>query len=146
MIGRLRGTIAEKGTESVVLDVAGVGYRIAITPRTLAGIPGIGEDAVLHTHLHVREDQLSLFGFESTDDRDLFELLIGISGVGPKVGLAIIGTFTFAELRTVVAAGDLASLTTVQGIGKRSAEKLMVELRPRFEAHIDDTARVSGAL
>jgi len=146
MIGRLRGTIVDKGIETVVLDVGGVGYVIAITPRTLAALPGVGEEAVVHTHLHVREDQLSLYGFESTDDRDLFELLLGVSGVGPKVAMAICATFTFSELRTIVTAGDLGSLTTVPGIGKRSAEKLMVELRPKMEASSEVALATSGAL
>jgi Holliday junction DNA helicase RuvA len=146
MIGRLRGLIVEKATESVVLEVSGVGYVVAITPRTLIELPGVGEEAVLHTHLHVREDQMALYGFETVADRDLFDLLLGISGVGPKVALAICATFTTNELRTIVGAGDLASLTTVQGIGKRSAEKLMVELRPKLEAGGEPATAGSGPL
>jgi len=137
MIGRLRGTIVDRGLEAVVIDVGGVGYRVTVTPRTLVSLPGVGEDAVVHTHLHVREDQLSLFGFASTEERDLFDLLLGVSGVGPRVALAILATLTPDDLRAAVVANDLSALTSVQGIGKRSAEKLMLELRPKLEVHAD---------
>ena len=133
MIGRLRGTIVRLGAESVVIDVGGVGYEVAVPVRALVELPGVGEDAVLHTHLHVREDQLALYGFGVGDDRDLFRLLLGVSGVGPKVALAILSTMDADELRRVVASEDAAALTAVPGIGKRSAQKLLLELRPRLE-------------
>lgn len=133
MIGRLRGTVAEKRTDRVLLDVAGVGYEMSVPPRALAELPGIGEEAVLHTHLHVREDAMALFGFSSEDQRDLFRLLLGISGVGPKVALAILGTMTPDDLRRAVLTEDAAALTAVPGIGKRSAQKLLLELRPKLE-------------
>ena len=120
MIGRLRGTLADRRTESVILDVGGVGYRIAVTPRTLVALPGLGEEAVLHTHLHVREDQLALYGFGSIEERDLFDLLLGASGVGPKVALAILATLTPDDLRRAVAGNDLALLTAVPGIGSEA--------------------------
>jgi Holliday junction DNA helicase RuvA len=145
MIGRLRGTVADRRTESVILDVGGVGYRIAVTPRTLVALPGLGEEAVLHTHLHVREDQLALFGFGSIEERDLFDLLLGASGVGPKVALAILATLTPDELRRAVAGNDLALLTAVPGIGKRSAEKLMLELRPKMDV-LAEANSSSGAM
>jgi Holliday junction DNA helicase RuvA len=133
MIGRLRGLLAAKHGDRVVLDVAGVGYEVAVTPRTLLELPGVGEEAVLHTHLHVREDNLALFGFAGEDHRDLFRLLIGVSGVGPKVGLAILGTMSADDLRRAVLTEDAAALTLVPGIGKRSAQKLMLELRPKLD-------------
>ncbi len=133
MIGRLRGTIAERSMDAVIIDVGGVGYRVSVTPRTLVALPAIGEQAVMHTHLYVREDQLALYGFPNAQERDLFELLLGASGVGPKVALAILATFTPEELRATVSTNDQASLTSVPGIGKRSAEKLMVELRPKMD-------------
>jgi Holliday junction DNA helicase RuvA len=139
MIGRLRGTLVDKSDGSVVVEVGGVGYIVAVTPRTLMNLPPRGEQAVLHTHLHVREEQLSLFGFDTTADKDLFALLLGVSGVGPKVGLAILATMTPDQLRMAVVTGDTAALTAVPGIGKRSAEKLMVELRPKMEASLDTT-------
>lgn len=133
MIGRLRGIVAEKSPEGVLLDVAGVGYEMAVPPRALVELPGIGDEAVLHTHLHVREDAMALFGFSSEDQRDLFRLLLGISGVGPKVALAILGTMTPDDLRRAVLTDDAAALTAVPGIGKRSAQKLLLELRPKLE-------------
>ena len=139
MIGRLRGTLVDKSDGSVLVEVGGVGYIVAVTPRTLTNLPPSGEQAVLHTHLHVKEDQLSLFGFDTKADKDLFALLLGVSGVGPKVGLAILATMTPDQLRMAVVTGDTAALTAVPGIGKRSAEKLMLELRPKMEASLDTT-------
>ncbi len=133
MIGRLRGIVAEKHAAGVLLDVAGVGYEMAVPPRALVELPGIGDEAVVHTHLHVREDAMALFGFSSEDQRDLFRLLLGISGVGPKVALAILGTMTPDDLRRAVLTDDAAALTAVPGIGKRSAQKLLLELRPKLE-------------
>lgn len=133
MIGRLRGVLAAVTPTGVVLDVHGVGYDVAVSARGLAQLPSMGEEVVLHTHLHVREDQLALFGFPTADQRDLFRLLIGVSGVGPKVALAILGTLSVDELRSAVVADDVAVLTAVPGIGKRSAQKLLLELRPRLD-------------
>jgi Holliday junction DNA helicase RuvA len=133
MIGRLRGIVAEKHAEGLLLDVAGVGYEMAVPPRALVELPGLGDEAVVHTHLHVREDAMALFGFSSEDQRDLFRLLLGISGVGPKVALAILGTMTPDDLRRAVLTDDAAALTAVPGIGKRSAQKLLLELRPKLE-------------
>jgi Holliday junction DNA helicase RuvA len=133
MIARLRGTVVAKHADRVVLDVGGVGYEVAIAPRTLADLPGIGEDAVLHVHTYVREDQMALFGFGGEDQRNLFRMLLGVSGVGPKVALAILGTLDGDELRRAVLADDIGALTQVPGIGKRSAQKLLLELRPKLE-------------
>lgn len=133
MIGRLRGVVAAKIADRVLIDVSGVGYEIAVPPRALVELPGVGEEAVVHTHLHVREDALSLFGFAEEDQRDLFRVLLGVSGVGPKVALAILGTMTPDDLRRAVLTEDAAALTAVPGIGKRSAQKLLLELRPKLE-------------
>ncbi len=141
MIGRLRGTLVAISVDRVVLDVAGVGYEIAVTPRALAELPGIGERAVLHTHLYVREDQLALFGFTTEDQRSLFRLLLGVSRVGPKLALAILATLTPDELRRAVVTEDAGALTAVPGIGTRSAQKLMLELRPKLE--LPDTESVA---
>ncbi|VAV93973.1 Holliday junction ATP-dependent DNA helicase RuvA [hydrothermal vent metagenome] len=145
MIGRLRGVLVDRGTESIVLDVGGVGYQVAVTPRTLVGLPGIGEEVVLHTHLHVREDQLALFGFDTVADKALFSMLLGVSGIGPKVGLAILATMTPEQLQIAVVSDDVTALTAVPGIGKRSAEKLMVELRPKMEVDFE-AGTASGPL
>ena len=145
MIGRVRGGFVAAGADAVTVDVGGVGYEIAVTGRTFAELPGIGSEIVLHTHLHVREDQLALFGFTTADDRDLFRLLMGVSGVGPKVGLAILATMTADDLRRVVATDDAAALTAVPGIGKRSAQKLLLELRPKLDVP-DGDLQSSGTL
>lgn len=145
MIGRLRGVLATKGAERVVLDVAGIGYEVAVTPQALTDLPGVGEEAVLHTHLHVREDQLALFGFTTEERRDLFRLLIGLSGVGPKVALAVLATMEPEELRRVVSAEDAAALTTVPGIGKRTAQKLLIELQAKLDLLGAEPAGGGGA-
>lgn len=145
MIGRIRGEFVAAGADAVTVDVGGVGYEIAVTGRTFAELPGIGSEIVLHTHLHVREDQLALFGFTTADDRDLFRLLMGVSGIGPKVGLAILATMTANDLRRVVATDDAAALTAVPGIGKRSAQKLLLELRPKLDVP-DGDPQASGPL
>ncbi len=146
MIGRLRGTIAAKTHDGVVLDVAGVGYEIAMSPSGIGELPGVGEEAVVHSHLHVREDQLSLFGFAHEDQRELFRLLLGVSGVGPKVALAILGTMSTNELRTAVLTEDVDALTLVPGIGKRSAQKLMLELRPKLDLPDAELPSAGGAV
>lgn len=133
MIGRLRGDLLHKGLDGVVLDVGGIGYEIAMSPRGLAELPGIGSEVVVHTHLHVREDVMALYGFASADDRDLFRVLLGASGVGPKVAMAVLSTLDAHELRTAVTSEDIDLLTTVPGVGKRSAQKLILDLRARLE-------------
>ena len=133
MIGRLRGSIAEKTLDAVLIDVAGVGYQVAVTPRTISSLPAVGQEAVLHTHLHVREDIMALYGFGSMDERDVFQILIGVAGVGPKLALAVLATLSPDELRHVVVSEDAAALTAVPGIGQRSAQKLLLELRPKLD-------------
>ena len=145
MIGRLRGMLASKVAETVVLEVGGIGYEIAVTPRALGDLPSVGEEAVLHTHLHVREDQLALFGFPTEAERNLFRLLLGASGVGPKVALAICATLVPDALRRAVLADDTDTLQTVPGIGKRSAQKLILELRPRLDLPDADLPGAAGS-
>lgn len=145
MIGLLRGTRMASGTDTVLIDIGGVGYEVSVASRTLTDLPGVGFETVLHTHLHVREDQMALFGFTTADDRDLFRLLLGIPGIGPKVGLAILSTIGADDLRRVAATDDAAALTAVPGIGKRSAQKLLLELRPKL-AVADSELLTSGPL
>lgn len=145
MIARITGVLVERGLEEVIVDVHGMGYEIAVTPRTLAQLPGVGEEVVLHTHLHVREDQMSLFGFDTMADKDLFSVLLGVSGVGPKVAMAILATLTHEQLRVAVASDDVAALTAVPGIGKRSAQKLLLELKPKLDV-ADARIEASGPM
>ena len=132
MIGRLRGDVVAKSEGSVLLEVGGVGYDVAVTPATIAALPTVGQPAVLHTHLHVREDILALYGFATADERDVFQTLIGVSGVGPKLALAVLATIGPDDLRNVVVTEDVTALTAVPGIGQRSAQKLILELRPKL--------------
>jgi Holliday junction DNA helicase RuvA len=125
--------LVAKHLGNVVLDVGGVGYEIAVTPATLADLPPVGDEAVLHTHTYVREDTLALYGFATADQREIFRLLLGVSGIGPRVAMTILATLSTDDLRRAVAADDADMLTLVPGIGKRSAQKLMLELRPKLD-------------
>ena len=146
MIGRLRGTVAAKGVDGILLDVNGVGYEVAMASRGLAALPAVGDEAVVHTHTHVREDVLALFGFPAVDDRDLFRVLLGASGVGPKVALAMLGTLSPTELRRAVMTEDTATLTSVPGIGKRTAQKLILDLRERLDLPAAESLGGASAL
>jgi len=134
MIGRLRGTLVSLRATGVVLDVGGVGYEIVLTPRAVAALPSLGEEVVLHTHLVVREDALLVHGFGSESDRDLFRILLSGSGIGPKVAMAALGALPSDELRKAIASEDVDMLTTVPGIGKRGAQKMVLELKPKVAA------------
>lgn len=144
MIGRLSGVVADKSVDNVLIDVGGVGYEVAVTPRTIAALPAVGRDATLHTHLHVREDLMGLYGFASGDERDIFRILIGVTGVGPKLALAVLATLSPDELRHVVLSEDVAALTAVPGIGQRSAQKLLLELRPKMD--VPDSPLQAGSM
>ena len=152
MIGRLRGMLAARTADGVVLDVGGVGYEIHMTPRDMATLPGIGEQVVLHTHLHVREDVMSLYGFDGDSTRDLFRILLGTNGVGPSLALAMLAALRPTELRQAVATEDIGALTTVSGVGKRTAQKLILELAPKLGEFVatatatSDLAQVREAL
>lgn len=145
MIARLRGVLAHRGLDSIIVDVHGLGYEVAVSPRTLTDLPSVGDEVVIHTHLHVREDQLALFGFGSVADKDVFGVLLSVSGVGPKVAMSIVSTLSYEQLRVAVAADDVDALTQVPGIGKRSAQKLLLELKPKFDL-VDATIEASGPL
>jgi Holliday junction DNA helicase RuvA len=132
MIGRLRGTIVARRNEGVTLEVGGVGYEIAVTPQTLSSLPGLGEQMVLHTHLHVREDAMTLYGFMDEVGRDMFRLLLATSGIGPKVAMAILGSMRVEELHRAVTGEDIDALTVVPGIGKRSAQRILLDLKPKL--------------
>ena len=134
MIGALRGTIAERSsTGEVLLDVQGVCYRVLVTPTTLATLVDTSTPVLLHTHLHVRETELTLFGFGSRDERACFEALIGAHGVGPSMAMAILGVHRPDALREVVASDDADALCLVPGIGKKTAVKLLLELKSRLD-------------
>jgi len=129
VIARLRGTVAARTAAGVVLDVGGVGYLVAATPRVSARV---GEEATVETYLHVREDALQLYGFASADERELFELLLGVSGVGPKVALAIVSGSTPVELRRAIAREDTARFEAIPGIGRKTAQRVVLELKEKI--------------
>lgn len=132
MIASLRGAVTERVPESaVVLEVGGVGYAVQVTTRTLAQM-AIGAEVFVHVHHHIREDAQVLYGFVSRSERDAFAVLIATHGIGPSLALAVLSTYTPAELSAVVAAGDTAGLTLVPGVGRKTAERLIVELRDRL--------------
>src|SRR3954470_18855784 len=129
MIARLRGTVAARTAAGLVLDVGGVGYLVAATPRVNARL---GEETTVETYLHVREDALQLYGFASADERQLFELLLGVSGVGPKVALAIVSGSTPEELRRAIVREDTARFEAIPGIGKKTAQRVVLELKEKL--------------
>ena len=143
MIGRLRGTVAAKGADGLLLDVGGVGFEVVMTPRGLGEVPPLGEAAVVHTHLHPREDQVTLYGFPTAEERDLFEILLGATGVGPRLALALLGTLRPSEVRRAIATDDAGALTVVPGVGKRTAQRLILDLRARLE--MPEPEEVPGA-
>ncbi|MDR6179084.1 Holliday junction DNA helicase RuvA [Pseudomonas sp. SORGH_AS 211] len=134
MIGRLRGTLAEKQPPHLLLDVGGVGYEVEVPMTTLYRLPAQGEIVTLHTHLVVREDAQLLYGFGEKRERELFRELIRLNGVGPKLALALMSSLEVDELVRCVQAQDTAALVKVPGVGKKTAERLLVELKDRFKA------------
>ena len=139
MIGSLRGTIVHRSARGeVLLEVGGVGYRVTVPPATMAHLGELGATALVHTHLAVREDSLTLFGFATRDERDCFEALIGAHGVGPALALAILSVHGPAPLRQILADGDLDALCLVPGVGRKTAARLMIELKSRLDLPDDD--------
>ena len=131
MIALVRGEVAVRRADHVVVLTGGVGYRLAVSAETLRHVPAVGKQVTLHSHLVVRDDALALYGFAAEEERDLFLALIGVQSVGPKVALAVLGGGTPRELVKALAAGDAARLQAVPGIGKRTAERIIVELREK---------------
>jgi Holliday junction DNA helicase RuvA len=131
LIERLTGVVAAKGGDGVVIDVSGVGFRAEVSAVTLGDVASVGERCVLFTHLHVREEALQLFGFSSEEERELFRLFIGVSKIGPKLALAALSCRRPRELKRALAAGDVALFSSVPGIGKKTAERLILELREK---------------
>jgi holliday junction DNA helicase RuvA len=140
MIALLRGEVAVRRTDHVVILSGSVGYRAAVSAQTLAHVPAVGEQLTLHTHLIVRDDALALYGFASEQERDLFLMLLSVQAVGPKVALAVLSAGAPRELIGALAAGDAARFQAVPGIGKRTAERIIVELREKVGVDADASA------
>lgn len=143
MISYVKGSLAYIDTEQdmIIVDVQGLGYGVFVPNQLLSQLPRIGSEILLHTYMNVREDLMQLFGFLHKDDLEVFKLVIGVSGIGPKSGLNILSLMSPDELRFAVIAGDVKAISKAQGIGKKTAEKLIVELRDKLKmpmVHDDD--------
>jgi Holliday junction DNA helicase RuvA len=152
VIALVRGEVAGRraaggrdGVGEVVVDVAGVGYRLAVSGETFRHVPAVGKAVTLHSHLIVRDDALQLYGFATEEERDLFLMLLGVQSVGPKVALAVLSGAPPRELLSALAAGDAARFQAVPGIGKRTAERIIVELREKAGVAVPDAQVVAGA-
>jgi Holliday junction DNA helicase RuvA len=145
VIAHLRGTILEKQPNRVVVDVGGVGYDVAVPLSTFYGLADTGGQVTLRVHTHVREDAISLFGFATALELDLFMRLIAISGIGPKVGLAVLSGIEPAELISAIQRGDLARLTAIPGVGKKTSERIVLELKDRLPKAQPALAAAEGA-
>jgi holliday junction DNA helicase RuvA len=138
MIASVRGQVISRLAGEVVIEAAGVGYRMAVSTETLTSVPAAGEQARLFTHLVLRDDGMHLFGFASQAERELFLMLIGVQSVGPKVALAVLSGGTPRELLNAIASGDSARFQAVPGVGKRTAERIIVELREKVAGRVSD--------
>jgi holliday junction DNA helicase RuvA len=138
MIASIRGEVISRMGGEVVIEAAGVGYKLAVSSETLSTVPAAGEQARLFTHLVMRDDAMNLYGFASQAERELFLMLIGVQSVGPKVALAVLSGGTPRELLNAIASGDTARFQAVPGIGKRTAERIIVELREKVAGKVSD--------
>ncbi len=132
MIARLHGKVASVGQDSLVVDVGGVGYRVRVPRSLLEELRGTGDTVTLYTHLHVRENELALYGCASEEELGLFETLLGVSGIGPRSAMNIVSNVPQEMLRDAIARGDAAALARVPGVGKRTAERLVTELKGKL--------------
>jgi holliday junction DNA helicase RuvA len=146
VIASVRGDVTVRRADHVVVECAGVGYRLAVSAHTLRAVPAAGEEALLHTHLVLRDDGMHLYGFASEEERELFLMLVGVQGVGPKVALAVLSGGSPRELTNAMAAGDAGRFQAVPGIGKRTAERIIVELREKVAGEaVADALQVTSS-
>ena len=144
MISFLEGEVAERAGGRVVIAVGGVGYEIQVPASTLASLPPVGKRARVHTRMIVRDDAMTLFGFGSPEERELFDLLVTVNGVGPKVALSFVSVLTPDAFRRAVSAGDVAALTVVPGVGRKVAQRVVLDLKDRLGG--EDVVIVEGPL
>jgi len=145
MIGLLRGRLLEKRPNQVIMDVGGVGYVVAVPLSTYAGLSDLHAEVTLLIHMHVREDTLALYGFLSAREKHFFELLLGASGVGPSLALKILSGMNVEELVPAIRGGDLVRLTRIPGVGRKTAERIVVELKDKLEAVALEAERPAAA-
>jgi len=134
VIAHLRGRLLAKRPNQAIVDCAGVGYDVTISVPTFSGLPSLGAEVSLFIHTHVREDALALYGFLRSEEKQLFERLIGVSGIGPKLAITILSGMAAEEMVSAIRGNDLARLTRIPGIGKKTAERMVLELRDKLEA------------
>jgi len=145
VIGSLRGRLLDRGADEILVEVGGIGYRVTVTPATVVAIGDLGDDVFVYVHHHVREDAQTLYGFPTRDERACFEILIGAHGVGPSLALAILSVHSPESLRRTLADDDVASLCLVPGVGRKTAARLLVELKSRLDVPDVDLAAVTAA-
>jgi Holliday junction DNA helicase RuvA len=145
VIAFIEGTLAEVLVDGAIFDVGGVGYRALMPASAVARLPAKGKKVRLHTSMQVREDSMTLYGFTSTEERDLFETLITVNGIGPKGGLAVLGVHSPEALRKALAAEDLDALTLIPGVGKKTAARMILELREKLALPDADGIPAGGA-
>jgi len=145
MIAAVRGEVMVRRPDHVVIDAGGVGYRLAVSAETLKAVPATGRDAFLHAELISRDDSLALYGFSSEEERDLFRLLITVSGVGPKVAIATLSGGSARDLLRAIAVGDAKRFQAVPGIGKRTSERIIVELREKVAGALEEEVALGVA-
>jgi Holliday junction DNA helicase RuvA len=138
MIALLRGTLVEKHPNQVILDVGGVGYDVIVPVSTFSKMPDAGSEVRLRIHTHVREDVLALYGFISVDEKNLFEKLIGVSGIGPGLAVKVLSGMDSSELVLAIRRGELEKLVRIPGVGKKTAERIVLELRDKLPAPVGD--------
>jgi Holliday junction DNA helicase RuvA len=148
MIGSLRGTLLDRLDSELLIEVNGLGYRCSVTPETSVGVGGVGDEVFVHVHHHVREDADTLYGFRTIEQRRTFESLLGAHGVGPALALAILSVHSPAALRMALMADDVAALCLVPGVGKKTAARLLIELKAKLggDDTIDLSALTGGAV
>jgi holliday junction DNA helicase RuvA len=144
VIASVRGEVLVRRPDHVVVEAGGVGYRLAVSAETLKAVPSRGKQATLHAHLVARDDSLSLYGFASEEERDLFLHLTSVSGIGPKVAVAILSGGPPRELLRAIAAGDAKRFQSAPGVGKRTAERLIVELREKIAGELTEGIPAAG--
>jgi holliday junction DNA helicase RuvA len=146
VIALVSGNVAVRRGDHVVVDCGGVGYRLAVSAETLKHVPAVGKHVLLHSHLVVRDDALALYGFATEEERELFLMLISVQSVGPKVALAVLSGGPPRELLRALAAGDTGRLQAAPGVGKRTAERIIVELREKVGATAPVPVALNGAV
>jgi len=136
MIDYLRGTVVQRALDRCVLEVRGIGYRVYLTPAAADRLPGADREVILHIHHHIRDGEQTLYGFMDPGEREVFERLIGISGIGPRMAMAVLGGLDPVEIQAAVLTGDSAAICAVKGVGKKTAERIVLELRDKLDVDL----------